>query len=379
MVTANAYYIHPIIARVAQDFDVSGSVIGLVPALNQVALALGIFFLLPLGDRYSNRRMISLFVACQCVGVSGMAFAPDIYWFAASSTLLGFFTIAPYLIPSYASRYVDPAQLGHVTATLTTGVLMGILFARSGAGVVGEYLGWRVVYYVAAVLMLATVFLLPSIIVDQGDVGQRKPRSGYLALLASLGPILRDNTEVLVSGAIQGLSFGLFLAIWLALGLYLTSPEMGYGVDVVGYLSLLAVLNLFLTPRMGRLADRMGARKARVWFAVIQALGMWLFFPFGNNLWLLIIPLSFMNIVGPPLDVCGRMLFLREAPEIRTRLMTVYIILMFLGGGIGSWLGTSVYEWGGWQANAMLAVIGSSLIVVLSLYALWRYEPASNR
>ena len=87
VVTANGYYIHPIIARIAEDFDVSASFIGLVPALNQLALALGIFLLLPLGDRFSNRRLISFFVAGQCTGVAIMAFAADVYWFAAGSSL----------------------------------------------------------------------------------------------------------------------------------------------------------------------------------------------------------------------------------------------------------------------------------------------------
>jgi predicted MFS family arabinose efflux permease len=297
-----------------------------------------------------------------------------VYWFATGSTVLGFFTIAPYLLPSYTSKRVDPGQLGHVTAMLTTGVLMGILLARSGAGVIGEYLGWRTVYYLAAALMLITVFLLP-LIMDEDDIPQEAKRPfSYPSLLLSMGSVVARNPEVLLSGAIQGLSFGLFLSIWLGLSLHLTSPQMGYGVDVVGYLSLLAIVNLYATPRLGRLADRMGARRARLTFAVLQAAGMLLFFPFGENIWLLMIPLVIMNIVGPTLDVSGRMLFLSEAPAIRTRLMAVYIILMFLGGGMGSWLGTTAYAWGGWSANATLAVCMTSLTVLLSLYALHKFE-----
>lgn len=63
VVTANAYYIHPIIGDVAQTFGVGEAQIGLVPALNQLALATGIFLLLPLGDRYSNRSLCAIFVA----------------------------------------------------------------------------------------------------------------------------------------------------------------------------------------------------------------------------------------------------------------------------------------------------------------------------
>ena len=375
VVIANGYYIHPIIGRIAEDFDVSASTIGLVPAFNQLALALGIFLLLPLGDRFSNRRLISVFVAGQFVGVTIMAFAADFQWFAAGSTLLGFFTIAPYLLPSYASKRVDPGQLGHVTAMLTTGVLMGILLARSGAGVIGEYLGWRTVYYLAAALMLVMAFLLPLIMEEDETPREAGETLSYPALLLSMGSVVARHPEVLVSGAIQGLSFGLFLATWLALSLHLTSPEMGYGVDVVGYLSLLAIFNLYATPRLGRLADRIGARRARLAFAIVQSVGLLLLFPFGNNIWLLMIPLLIMNIVGPTLDVSGRMLFLREEPAIRTRLMAVYIILMFLGGGMGSWLGTTTYELGNWQAVAWLATGMTAMTVLLSLYALRRFAP----
>ena len=87
VVTANAYYIHPIIALVADDFGVSASEIGLVPALNQIALAFGIFLLLPLGDRFSNRTLATIFAAGQFVGMAAMAFATDFRVFVAGSTL----------------------------------------------------------------------------------------------------------------------------------------------------------------------------------------------------------------------------------------------------------------------------------------------------
>ena len=161
IVTANAYYIHPIVSVVAETFDVGPSMIGLVPAANQIALAVGIFFLLPLGDRYSNRTLTALFVIGQFISIALMALAQDFRLFLIGSTLLGFMTIAPYLLPAYASKRVDAAELGKVTAILTTGIIAGILLARAGAGVVAEYFGWRTVYYIATALMLAVTVTLP--------------------------------------------------------------------------------------------------------------------------------------------------------------------------------------------------------------------------
>ena len=377
VVTANAYYIHPIIARVAEDFGVSSSTIGLVPAFNQIALALGIFLLLPLGDRFSNRTLTAIFVVGQFLSMAVMTFSSDFRLFLIGSTLLGFVTIAPYLLPTYASKRVDPKELGKVTAILTTGIIGGILAARAGAGVVAEHFGWRTVYYIATGLMLIVAILLPMTMDRRELKSAAAQETSYLGLIVSMFPIIRAHPEILLSGTIQALNFGVFIAIWLGLGLHLTSPEMGYGVDVVGYLALLALLNLVTTPRFGAWADRIGPRKARAILVGFQCSGVVLFLLFGQSLWLLVIPIVITNIFGPVLDVTGRMTFLNEAPQIRTRLMTIYIVFMFLGGGIASWLGTSAYELWGWTGNAGLALIMSVISVTLSVLA-YRWKASSE-
>ncbi|MEO1101036.1 MAG: MFS transporter [Pseudomonadota bacterium] len=378
-VTANAYYIHPIISRVAEDFGVSDAMIGAVPAFNQIALALGILLLLPLGDRFSNRRLISIFVAGQFVSLVVMALAQGFVLFVAGSTLLGFFTIAPYLLPAYVSKRVDSARLGHATALLTTGIIAGILLARAGAGVVGEYLGWRDVYYIAAAVMLAVTFLLPLVMDERDRDEVPKDQGSYFKLIASLGPLIRQYPEILLTGAIQALSFGIFLSVWMGLGLYLTSPEMGYGVDVVGYLAILAIVNLLSTTPLGKWADRVGPRRARLAMASFQLAGVGLLLVFGHSLWLLIIPLTIMNICGPVVDVTNRMTFLSKAADVRTRLMTVYIVMMFTGGGIASWAGTAAYDFAGWTGNAVLAMSLSALVFALALWSARRDAQKARR
>ena len=370
VVTANAYYIHPIIALVAKDFGVSPSEIGLVPALNQIALAIGIFVLLPLGDRFSNRQLATVFAAGQFLGLVVMAFAGSFWLFVAGSTFLGFSTITPYLLPAYASKRVEPHRLGRVTATLTTGVIAGILLARVGAGWVGEHLGWRTVYFIAAGVMLAITLLLPRIMEGRDKSATEGPAENYFSLVLSVIPIVRRHPEVILSGLIQGLGFGIFLSVWLTLGLHLTSPEMGYGTDTVGYLAALALLNLMTTAPLGAWADRIGARKARFIISLVQFSGVCLLGVFGHSLWLLIIPLTLMNVVGPLIDVTGRMTFLSQPTGVRTRLMTAYIVLMFIGGGLASWGATFVYEQAGWNGTTLLALTLSALLVALSFLSM---------
>ena len=370
VVTANAYYIHPIIALVAKDFGVSPSEIGLVPALNQIALAIGIFVLLPLGDRFSNRQLATVFAAGQFLGLMLLAFAGSFWLFVAGSTFLGFSTITPYLLPAYASKRVEPQRLGRVTATLTTGVIAGILLARVGAGWVGEHMGWRTVYFIAAGVMLAITLLLPRIMEGRDKSAAEGPAENYFSLVLSVIPIVRRHPEVILSGIIQGLGFGIFLSVWLTLGLHLTSPEMGYGTDTVGYLAALALLNLMTTAPLGAWADRIGARKARFIISLVQFTGVCLLGVFGHSLWLLIIPLTLMNVVGPLIDVTGRMTFLSQPPGVRTRLMTAYIVLMFIGGGLASWGATFVYEQAGWDGTTLLALTLSAFLVALSFLSM---------
>ena len=377
VVTANAYYIHPIIGEVADGFGVSASTIGLVPALNQLALAVGIFLLLPLGDRFSNRRLTVVFTIGQCIGLGMMTLARDFALFTAGSTLLGFFTIAPYLLPAYASKRVAPERLGHVTATLTAGVIFGILIARVGAGVVAEYLSWRAVYWIASAAMIAIALALPRIM-PQLEAKRDKPPGNYFALVMSVFPLLRAHREILLSGLIQGIGFAQFIALWLGLALHLTSPEMGYGTDVVGYLAGFAAISILSTPRLGTLADRFGPRRARFYFSLVQTAGIALLIPFGDNLYLLMIPIFFGNLVGPAIDVTSRMTFLSLAPGLRTRLTTIYIVMMFIGGAIGSIAGTAIYDVYGWTGTALYVFCSCLGIVVISLVS-WRIYGRNER
>lgn len=377
VVTANAYYIHPIIGEVARAFDVGEAEIGLVPALNQLALALGILLLLPLGDFYRNRTLCLVFVAGQTLCLAGMVIAPGFVTFTAASTLLGFFTIAPYLIPAFASKRVAPERLGAVTAQLTAAVIFGILVARVGAGIVAARADWHMVYVCALALMVAVTAFLPLAMRSEAASPKQAPAS-YRALITSVFTLAARHPDMRISAAIQGLNFAIFTASWLALALHLTGPAMGYGTDDVGYLAGIAAVSVFTTPRLGRWADRVGPRRARIAAALVQLTGIALFYPLGFSIWAILVPLFVTNLVGPTIDVTGRMTLFTLASEIRTRLTTSYIVTMFVGGAIGSAAGTAVFDLGGWGATCALLLAASCAVVALSLHAERRWKAAAG-
>ncbi|MEM9313653.1 MAG: MFS transporter [Pseudomonadota bacterium] len=378
IVTANAYYIHPIIGRVADSFAVSDALIGAVPALNQLALALGVLLLLPLGDRVNNRRLVVLCLSVQVLALLIMATVQSYAVFVGASTVLGFFTITPYLLPAYASKRVETARLGFVTAVLTTGVLFGVQLSRLGSGVVAEYLGWRAVYFLAAGLMALAVFSLPVLMGHEAP-GRPGERESYGRLLLSTMRLAREHGDVMISGTIQGLNFAHFLAMWMGIGLHLTGPALNLGTDIVGYLAACSAVALFTTPRLGRWADRHGAERARLTMALVQILAV-ASLALALVRWeLLIVSVFATAVAGPLIDVTGRMTSLREEPSVRTRLMSLYITLMFIGGGLGSWSGTLAYDALGWWGTVGLCVGMSSLVCFLSYRQRRRGRPSLSR
>lgn len=366
---ANGYYFHPLIAPIGDEFRADGALLGLVPAFNQLALALGILLLLPLGDRVNNRKLVTLFIAGQFLAMLAMSLSQNFALFIAASSMLGLATIAPYLLPAYVTKRVRPDRIGHVTGIMTAGITVGLLGSRAGGGVLGHYFGWRSAYWVGTALTFLLLVILPLIMEkDEKLRDDDEAVQSYRALIASLWPIVKTMPDVLLAGLLQALSFGFFIALWLGIGLYLTSSSMGYGVDIVGYLALLAVTNVFIAPWSGRLADRIGPEKVRVLFAIVQWLGAVLLIVASDNIWLLILPIMLSNFGGASMDVANRTIMFGRDPEIRTRLMTIYIVIMFVGGGLSSWLGTAAYAWGGWDAIAMVSIVFATLILILAVW-----------
>lgn len=375
---ANAYYVHPIISEVAAHFDIGAAKIGIVPAFNQIALAVGIFFLLPLGDRFGNRNLVLIFSSLQGLCLLVMAIAPSFPIFLGASTILGSVTVAPYLLPAYASKRTPPEHLGRVTALLTAGILFGILYARVGAGVIAEHLGWQMVYYLASGLMIILVLTLKFLMRAKAKPALDAPApTPYGQLILSLLPLVKQHPEAALSGCIQALNFGMFIAIWLGLALHLVSPQMGYSVDVVGYLAFTAGLSMITTPRLGVWVDTVSPEKARLILAFVQIAAMALLYLFAESLLLLLIPILMNTVVGPVMDVSGRMTILRLAPDIRTRLMTVYVVIMFVGGGIASTIATTAYDAAGWSGNVAIAGGFAILAAILSALAYSNLRPAS--
>ena len=68
---------------------------------------------------------------------------------------MGLCGAAVHIIVPFAAQLAPENSRGRVLGTVFSGLLIGILLARTFSGVVASFFGWRSVYWIAALGMLA--------------------------------------------------------------------------------------------------------------------------------------------------------------------------------------------------------------------------------
>ncbi|MEI5521894.1 MFS transporter [Streptomyces brasiliscabiei] len=206
VIVANAYFPQAINPIVARGLDVSDGTATTLATLTQLGYAVGIFLLVPLGDRLPRRPMITVLLAMTSVALLAAGLAPGIGLLLAAGTLVGLATVVPQILLPMAAGLVEPERRGSVIGTLQAGLIGGILLARAFGGVLGEHLGWRAPYLVAAALTALLAVVLGSLLPPTAPSG----RDGYAGLLADTARLLRTEKELPRSVLFQVTVFGGF-------------------------------------------------------------------------------------------------------------------------------------------------------------------------
>lgn len=363
---ANLYYNQPLLALMAADLGISTASIGLVPTATQIGYAVGLFFLVPLGDMFDRRRLIVLQSLLLALALAAMAVAPGFAVIIAASVVIGIAaTIAQQIIP-FAATLADEHSRGRVLGLVMAGLLAGILLARTVAGFIGEYLGWRATYVVAvaltALLGIMAARLLPR-------AAPAASRTGYGALMASIVGVARRHPLLVKSSLVQACQFWCFSAFWSTLALYLEGPDFRLGADVAGLFGALAVVGVLAAPLAGRLADRRGPGLVIVIGLVCTALSF-LGFALLPGIWVLVVGVLLFDFGVQLSMVAHQTRIFALDPGARSRINTVFMTTLFTSGAISSAVASSVFASSGWVGVALLG-LGVSLLG-LALHSLWR-------
>ena len=361
---ANLYYIQPMLADMGRSFAVSAGTIGFTATLGQLGYASGILLIVPLGDKYNQRTLIVGMLVAVTIALVFMALAPSITLLGVASFLVGLTTVVPQLIIPFAASLASEKTRGQVVGTVMSGLLIGILIARTVSGVVGAQLGWRAMYWIAAVMMVILIFLMRFLLPD--DRAQKGTLS-YPRLLKSLWDLLRNEPVLRETSIFGAMLFGAFSAFWVTLSFLLETPPYHYGSEVAGLFGLVGVAGALAASLVGRVADRGGARKANglsILITLASFIIMWL-----TGQWLagLIIGVILLDLGTQGNQVASQTRVYSLDPMARNRLNTVYMVLYFVGGSVGSLLGTWGWNLARW--NGVCTVSCIMLLIAVIFYA----------
>ena len=362
MTAANLYYNQPLLADIGRAFSVSGGAVGFIATLAQLGYAAGLLFIVPLGDSFDRRNLLTLTLIAVTLSLLGAALAPSIGLLAVASFAIGATTIAPQIIVPFAASLAHPEQRGRVVGTVMSGLLIGILLARTVSGFVGAHFGWRAMYWVAAVLMVVLTVILRILLPKE----ERRTRVSYPQLLRSLWDLVRTEPVVRETSIFGGLVFAAFSVFWVTLAFLLGTSPYHYGSDVAGLFGLVGVVGALAASYVGKLADRVDARIITGVMIAASLLSFVIFWVFGQMLWGLIIGVILLDLGTQGAHISNQTRVFSLNAQARSRLNTIYMVVYFIGGSLGSLLGA--YAWSIAHWNGVCAVGTLLLVVALVVY-----------
>ncbi|WP_433736585.1 MFS transporter [Pseudomonas putida] len=356
-IVGNLYYAQPIIGLIAPDVGLSNSLASFIVSLTQIGYALGLFFLVPLGDLLENRRLMIITNLVAIASLLGAAFTDQPNVFLLVSLLVGFSSVSVQILIPLAAHLAPEESRGRVVGGIMGGLLLGILLARPVSSVIADHFGWRAMFIFAALLMVAI-----SIVVAV-TIPKHKPdhSATYGQLLGSLWTLLRKQPVLRQRAFYQGCMFATFSLFWTAVPLELARNH-GLSQSQIAIFALVGAIGAIAAPIAGRLADAGHTRIASLLALLFASLS---FLPAFIHPAYSVIGLA---VTGVVLDFCVQMnmvlgqraVYALDAKS-RSRLNALYMTSIFIGGAFGSSVASVVYEQGGWL---WIVVVGSAFPLV---------------
>ncbi len=370
---ASNYLAQPLLETLRGLFGVSEGVAGLIVTAAQVGYAAGLILLLPLGDLFERRRLIVTLAAITVAGLAAAAVAPSIGLLIVATAVIGMSSVMAQLLVPFAATLAPEAQRGRVVGNVMSGLMLGILLARTFSGLVAQAAGWRTVYVIAAVLMLAqAVLLYVKLPVYRQSAGLPYPK-----LLASVVRITRDE-PVLRRRSLYGMfSFATFSVLWTTLAFLLSGAPYNYGDGIIGLFGLVGAAGALAASVVGHYTDRgwvYWLTGAGCLLTVLAFVLLW----FGqSSLPFLIAGILILDVGSQGIHISNQSEIYRLRPEARNRINAFYMTSCFVGAAAGSASAAFAYDRWGWAGTCAL---GSLLgLAVVARWATDRQRPLAER
>ncbi|MBD0706536.1 MFS transporter [Pseudomonas sp. PSB1] len=365
LAVSTIYYHQPLLPQIAASFGLAPTHAGLIATLTQLGYAAGLLLIVPLADCRQPRQIALLAIAVNAVALIVCAAAPSFTLLCVSCVVVGVTAITAQIIIPVLSGLATLTERGRIVGDLLSGLSAGLLLARTIGGVVGAYTGWRVVFIMASL----TDVLLLIIVARSLPATANLTAIPYAGLMRSLGSLVLEERVLRYCAAGGLMTFAGFSALWASLAALLAQPPYEFDSATIGLFGLVALLGIALSPCIGVLADRLGARTMVLAGAVALTVGFAFIAAGGQSLGSLIVGMVLLDFGNRAGLIANQARVFTLRPEARSRLNTVFMGAYFLGGAVGAALGNYGVHQSGWIGLAVvgtLLALGATVINVLS-------------
>lgn len=364
LAVASNYYAQPLLDTIARAFSLSVNQAGFIVTAAQLGYAAGLLLLVPLGDMFERRKLIVFMTLLAAGGMLITATSQSLAMMILGTALTGLFSVVAQILVPLAATLAQPEKRGKVVGTIMSGLLLGILLARTVAGLLASLGGWRTVYWVASALMVIMAVALwrglPTLKQDN--------HLNYPQLLGSVFSLfIKDN--LLRTRAMLGcLTFANFSILWTSMAFLLASPPFNFSEGIIGLFGLAGAAGALGARPAGGFADK-GKAHLTTTAGLVLLLLSWIATAFGQfSVIALIIGILVLDLTVQGVHITNQTVIYRMMPEARNRLTAGYMTSYFIGGAAGSLISASAYQHAGWNG----VCIAGATTALLNLVVWWR-------
>ncbi|WP_224746241.1 MFS transporter [Mucilaginibacter glaciei] len=362
LVVANLYYNQPLLNDMASTFHVSNGKVGQVSMLTQIGYAVGMLFVVPMADMVKRKRLMLIDFAFVVAALLLTALAPNVHVLILSGFLLGATSIIPQLLVPMAAHLAKPEERGKKIGFIMSGLLIGILLSRTLSGFVGAHLGWRAMFYIAAGIMLVMwafiYFLLPEV--------EPEYKGTYSSLMKTLVDLVKNEPKLRLASLRGALCFACFSAFWTTL-VFMLKQNFNEGSDVAGAFGLAGAFGAIAAGLMGRLSDKMDAYKLSTITLSLVLISFIMFLFSGHSIAGLVAGVIIMDMGVQATHISNQAIIFSLDASARNRINTIYMVSYFVGGALGTFLATRVWDTYQWTGVCTIGITLSAIAIVIHL------------
>ncbi|KAB3541537.1 transporter [Bacillus safensis] len=362
MAVANIYFAQPLLNSLADEFGITYSSIGIVITITQLCYAAGLLLIVPLGDLLNRRRLIIGQMLLSVLALILVGIAPIVTVLFLGLAVVGLLAVVTQVLVAFAASWAAPEERGRIVGLVQSGIVTGILLARTFAGVLTDFAGWRSVYLVSAVIMLILTGVLFRVL--PRDDSKRESLS-YVHLLRSMFILFIQERILRIRGILALLIFIVFGTLWTSLVLPLSTPPYSLSHTAIGAFGLAGAAGALGAARAGSLADR-GFGQFTTGIALVLLFISWFFISLTeHSLIALVIGIILLDLSVQAVHVTNQSMIFTVRAEARSRLTAAYMIFYSIGSATGSIVSTSIYATYGWGG---VCLFGASISALAILY-----------